>query len=293
MATAILKEIFDIELTRTRDRNILKSLDIVYDVGGGEFDHHGVDKVYREDGTPYAACGLIWREFGERFIKYKDSTLNEEEIDDILGYIDRVLVEGIDALDNGVKIDRGDIPLMHISLIISGFNPPWYSDESQDEAFNKVVEVASLVLSNTFNRRLSVIKARENVIKAFENRENPNLLILNTFSPWGEVLKEVDENDEVLFVIYSKDDNYAMQTVRGKGGYDKKKLPKAWGGKENEELVKITGVKDAVFCHTGRFIAVAKSMEGILKLADLAINESEERERKGIVEFIKRLFKKY
>jgi len=294
MATAILKEIFDIELTRTRNKNILKDLDIVYDVGGGEFDHHGVDKVYREDGTPYAACGLIWREFGKRVIEFKDSTLNEEETEDIHGYMDRVLIEGIDALDNGVRIESGDIPLMHISSIISGFNPPWFSDKSQDESFDQAVEVASLVFDNTFNRRLSVIKAKGNIIKAFEKRDNPKILILDTFSPWGEVLKEVDENDEVVFVIYPKDDNYAIQTIRGRDGRDKKKLPASWGGKENEELAQITGVEDAVFCHTGRFIAVAGSMDGILNMAELAINEPEDRERKekGIFNFIKSLFKR-
>ncbi|WP_073008277.1 MYG1 family protein [Clostridium amylolyticum] len=71
MATAILKEVYEIELTRTRDENVLKTLDIVYDVGGGEFDHHGMDKIYRENGTPYAACGLIWRGFGKEVIKLK------------------------------------------------------------------------------------------------------------------------------------------------------------------------------------------------------------------------------
>ncbi len=50
MATAILDNILEIELVRTRDTKILGELDIVYDGGGGEFDHHGVEKVYREDG---------------------------------------------------------------------------------------------------------------------------------------------------------------------------------------------------------------------------------------------------
>ena len=64
MATAILKQIFDLDIHRTRDLDELEKLDIVYDVGRGEFDHHGVDKVYREDGIPYAASGLIWERFG-------------------------------------------------------------------------------------------------------------------------------------------------------------------------------------------------------------------------------------
>ena len=43
-----------------------------------------------------------------------------------------------------------------------------------------------------------------------------------------------------------------------------------------EELVAVTGVKDAVLCHTGRFIATAGSFQGIMKMDILAITEPED-----------------
>ena len=103
MATAVLKEIFDIEVVRTRDPKVLEGLDLVYDVGNGEFDHHQADKVYRENGIPYAACGLIWRKFGKEAILLQEPSLTQEEVDSVFGYVDGVLVEGIDALDNGLR----------------------------------------------------------------------------------------------------------------------------------------------------------------------------------------------
>jgi uncharacterized UPF0160 family protein len=39
----------------------------------------------------------------------------------------------------------------------------------------------------------------------------------------------------------------------------------------NEELAQVTGVADAVFCHNKLFMAVAKSKEGAIKLAELAL----------------------
>ena len=37
---------------------------IVYDVGGGEFDHHAEPREERYNGVPYAAFGKLWRELG-------------------------------------------------------------------------------------------------------------------------------------------------------------------------------------------------------------------------------------
>jgi len=82
-----------------------------------------------------------------------------------------------------------------------------------------------------------------------------------------------------MFAIYPNKGRYTLQTVKDKDGKTKKDLPKEWAGKENEELSSITGVEDAIFCHTGRFIAVAGSPKGILKMAELAINHIEDEEQ--------------
>ena len=51
-----------------------------------------------------------------------------------------------------------------------------------------------------------------------------------------------------------------------------KPFPKEWADLVNERLAKITNVKDAVFCHRGLFIAVAKSKEGAIRLTELALD---------------------
>ena len=50
-----------------------------------------------------------------------------------------------------------------------------------------------------------------------------------------------------------------------------KPLPESWGGKQDEELAQATGVQDARFCHRGLFMITAKSKEGAIKLAELAL----------------------
>lgn len=274
IATAILKELFEVELTRTRDDKVLKELDIVYDVGRGEFDHHGLKKIYRdnEDKTPYSSSGLIWRRFGLDLLKFKNPNLSEDEYDTIFNYIDRNFIEGVDALDNGIWIDKTEIPLLHISHIIEKFNPLWNSNKDENDAFNEIVEFAQVILRNTIDHRFSIFDAKNTVVKSYKNRTIKEVLVLDTYCPYGYALKDIDKNDEVLYVIYPKGNDYAIQSVRNEDKEDKKKLPKAWAGLNDDELSKVTGVPGSIFCHTGRFIAVANSFEGIMKLAKLAID---------------------
>lgn len=294
MATAILNEIFTTELTRTRNKKVLGRLDIVYDVNGGEFDHHGIDKVLREDEIPFSSCGLIWNKFGKDVIRYKNENLNEKEIEDVFQYIDKYLIEGIDALDNGIWIDKSEVPLMHVSSILASFNPLWNEENIENECFDKATLFASNILCNKINFKLSVLKAKDKVVTAFNVREIKEVLILDTYCPYIESLKELDKNEEILFVIFKSQKNYLIQTVRGKDGEDRKKLPRAWLGLREEELAKITGVNDAVFCHTGRFIAAAVSLEGIKKMAEIAINSPNENKYKTnkIIKLLKKLLKK-
>src|SRR5438045_63101 len=60
------------EIIRTRDEEIIKNADYVFDVGGvddkekNRFDHHQVGGAgERFHGIPYASFGLVWKKFGE------------------------------------------------------------------------------------------------------------------------------------------------------------------------------------------------------------------------------------
>lgn len=291
MATAILKEIFDLEVIRTRDIETLNTLDIVYDVGGGEFDHHMSQKKYRENGIPYAACGLIWNRYGKDVILSRNSSLKEEDISSVLEYIDTVLIQGIDALDNGVKLGDALVITLNISSIISGFNPPWDSDMQEDSSFYKAVDFAGIVLGNVLKQKLSVIAARDNVVRAYKNRISPDIMVLDISCPWGQILQEIDTKEEVLFVVDPGREEYVVHTVRkqGKAGKTRKDLPLLWAGRRDTELQEVTGTEDAIFCHTGRFMAVAGSLESALKMAGIAVLEPPDEILKRLLWRLKKL----
>jgi uncharacterized UPF0160 family protein len=117
MASVILMQLYDeVEIRRSRNPKDFDEADIVYDVGDGEFDHHSDQKEYRENGIPYAACGLIWRAFGHKVIKRRGPGLLKDQVDEVFYSIDGTLIEGIDARDNGFFIEKSD---SHISRWIN------------------------------------------------------------------------------------------------------------------------------------------------------------------------------
>ncbi|WP_207647735.1 MYG1 family protein [Clostridium estertheticum] len=275
MATAILRLLLgDIKVIRTRDEEVLKKLDFVYDISLGEFDHHQLDKEIRENNIPYAASGLVWREFGSRVIQKFNSEFDEDDIISIFDYIDKTLVQGIDAIDNGID-SKSEFKVTSISDIIQNFNPTWDDDSSKDDAFEEAVGFAIVVIKRIISRQVSVIKARDIVNKGFENREVNEIMVLKNGCPWLQQLFKIDINSEVLFVISPGDNNaeYKIQTVKKTSGTfeARKDLVESIRGKSSEEINSIIKIDDAIFCHKAGFIASTKSLTSALKIAKLSI----------------------
>ena len=275
MATAILKLLLGkIKVIRTRDENILRKLDFVYDISLGEFDHHQLNKEIRENNIPYAACGLVWREFGPRVIQKFNSQLDQNDIITIFDYVDKNLVQGIDATDNGIDI-KSEIKVTSISDIIQSFNPTWDSVSSKDEAFEEAALYATEVIKRIISKQVSVINARTIVNESFQNRNINEIMVLKNGCPWLQQLLKIDINNEVLFVISPDDNNveYKIQTV--KKNVDtfeaRKDIIESIRGKSSEEINSIIKIDDAIFCHKAGFIASVKSMESALKIARLSI----------------------
>ena len=94
-ATVIIsKIILDITLIRLQEvREEVGKNVLVYDIGGGKFDHHQFGgNGERPNGVKYAACGLIWKEYGKEVLKKYEV----EEIDYVWNYIDKNLIQFID-----------------------------------------------------------------------------------------------------------------------------------------------------------------------------------------------------
>lgn len=272
-ATVILEKVFgDLTICRTfRIPEDLKDEVVVYDIGYGKFDHHqkGGNGV-RENGVPYAACGLIWKEFGHKIVA---DTRNPELVWKL---VDRDIIQGIDSVDNGT-MPKVDYPAqaMSLSSVISGFNPNWDSNENPDEAFAKAVTFAEIVFDKTLESATSKAKAQQIVEEAIEKAEE-HILVLDQFVPWQEYIFSSTNSkaDEIQFVVFpSNRGGYNWQCVPdGLGSFGQRKpVPEEWKGLNGSDLQLVTGVRTASFCHPAGFIGGAETFTDAYALAKKAV----------------------
>lgn len=185
-ASVILSKVID-NLVIARVSEVPENVDdkILYDIGGGKFDHHQLGgNGQREDGILYSSCGLIWKEYGKLFLEKRNYS-NEKELFEV---IDKDLIEYIDANDNGIfsNIDTS-YNFIHLSKLISEFNVKWNEDIDNDINFIKAVNFADIIFENKIKSIISKIGARKIIENAVENSKD-NIMFLDKFAPWKEFL---------------------------------------------------------------------------------------------------------
>lgn len=247
MSTAFLR-ILNPEISVERVFRVPEELPedvLVFDIGGGQFDHHQRDNEVRPNGVPYAAFGKLVRAFGGEL------GLSEES----LRAFEAEVVEPVDATDNGGTPDP-------LSRVISAFNPTW--DESADATarFWEAVTLAEAFLRREINTLKSVDAAREIVLDAAEVAED-GVVVLEQYAP-QDALQEVPE---ALFVVYpSARGGWNVQTVPSAENpmVGRVPFPEEWLGHPDASL-------GMTFCHPGNFLASAETREQAINIAHIAV----------------------
>ncbi len=273
LALVLEKNIKRFEIIRTRDQDMLDSGDYIFDVGGiydadkNRFDHHqkgGAGK--RDEDIDYASFGLVWKKFGAELCG-GDKASN---------IIDKKLVAPIDAHDNGFDLveNKYDISPYSIQHFFYSMRPTWREESlTDDEMFARCVEIAKDILSREIIQAIDGVLAEDLVITAYKNTQDKRIIVLDKHYPYEYTLSNFSEPIFVVCPSRNIKNKWTAKAMKNdpKTFDNRKDFPKSWAGLRNEELVKVTGVVDAIFCHRGLFLAVAKSKEGAIKLAELAL----------------------
>ena len=106
-------------------------------------------------------------------------------------------------------------------------------------------------------------------------------MYLDEFVEWSQVIFERPDFDKILYVVYpSLRGGWCLQQVPvSKDDFftGKKPLPEAWAGLREKDLHDVLNHAEitngpSLFCHGGRFIAGAETLQGIAIMANMAVN---------------------
>jgi uncharacterized UPF0160 family protein len=282
-AYAILSCVFpDAQLIRTRDQNVINQGNIVFDVGHiyneiNRFDHHQAGGPQRPNGQLYSSAGLIWKHYGCSMIaSVVGREIENNTVKNIWRVIDQGFITGIDLVDNGVGSPGAD----NISVLVGQFNPTW---EEQMQSINpedillsqflRASEIIRQMIIRMIMREMGRISAEKTVMQCVRQSNDSRIIELPTGMPWQEIVYR--NKLTTLYVLHPNIEKNAVMincvSVEPNSFANRKSLPQSWSAKHGDELARLTGVPDAVFCHRNCFVASARSWEGARKLVFLAL----------------------
>jgi uncharacterized UPF0160 family protein len=281
----------------------------IYDHSKCLYDHHqrGYDERFddkittNEHGqqvrvprcTKLSASGLVYRHYGKDVIHNMYPSLNEKDLDLVYTKMYNTFMEAIDAVDTGVEQVPEGCELVYkdctgLSRRVARLNPRWNEDPQPnvDERF----EEASAVCGEDFLQVLTQIvesdlPARAFVEKAVLNRfdldSSGEIILLESGGmPWKSHLYELEKEYKVdplvKYVLYiDQAGMWRVQavTVEGQSFENRLSLPEEWRGVRDDDLARVSGIEGCTFCHASGFIGGNKTLEGALKMAQVALGK--------------------
>lgn len=281
------------KIVRTRDEAVIKTCDIVVDVGSvfdpakSRFDHH--QKTFQHtlgslrpefaekfSKVRLSSAGLIYTFFGEQVIcevvkKHKQLEISDECVRQVFEKVYEYFIQEIDGIDNGVQ-QHSDEPLYRITTCLSSrignYNSQWNSAEDFDEQaqFEKAKKLAGEEFVDKVLYYSTVWwPARSIVEKAIEKRhelhESGKIIELEKMCPWKQHFYDLEkqkkcENQVLYCVAAASPTDYRVICVPNTANsfICRKFLPPSWRGIRDEHLAEVAGVSDATFCHVVSYL---------------------------------------
>ncbi len=228
------------KLIRSRDLQVLESIDIVLDVGGVydhsklRYDHHqrGYEEYFypkkklqpggsaKEESrcTKLSASGLIYKHYGKQVIQTYYPHLTEEYLELAYHRIYDTLLEALDAIDTGVEMAPEGVQLVYsdatgLARRVSRLNPRWNEvtetgeSPNMDERFLQAVDLCGQDFLSVMTAIVeSDLPARTHVANALVKRheidESGEIIQLESGGlPWKHHLYDLEKETNIPKLI--------------------------------------------------------------------------------------------
>jgi len=247
---------------------------IVYDIGYGQFDHHGPNAKMRNAKIKYCSFGLLWAYYGKDYLKTKTNYVSE-----LWQAIDEKLIMQIDGIDNGLfpKIEA-EYSLIDLDKVIDLFNKAWNEDIDNDENFMLAVAMAEKIFKRLLVKENAKIEASLNVAKYIPTVKE-GILFLPIYMPYQEaIFASTDPLAETIRVVIFPSNRGGYNIKPRTKSKDTKELvcnfPSSWWGLHDAELQNVSHIPTASFIHASGFLACSENLEDAYKLAQIAIQNN-------------------
>lgn len=255
LASRFLGGLNNVNITRTRDPKLFRGL--VMDVGEGEFDHHGKATSRGPDGIPDSAFSKLFNR-----VKYQITPNEQAHL-----YLKQHLVDPVSKLDNGVPLRRGEKSLFNWVPAFNNNYTERNDAKAQNERFMEAVRIADRIIDREIQNSIADAQTADLKRSILQDAQKQNVV----YVPKGiDLSKELPDTNAKFSLTMLSDGTYRLQCVpkpRGSSFSKKVPFPREWAGLSNKELQQASGINDAIFCHSGRFLAGFKSRESAIAAA--------------------------
>ncbi len=259
ISTVFLSKIIDnVILVRVPTiANISLKDKIVYDIGLGKFDHHQKNwNGQRENGIYYSSIGLLWKELGKEYLR----KLEVKNIDKTFEYMDKELIQYIDAADNmQTEYVKNKILPDFIKLC----NPKWNENISENEAFLKAVKLADDFWEVYIKNAIAEVEGIDVVLGEIEKCIKC-YLVFDREMPYKKAIELTDNNTVKYMIFKSRREGYEIRIIKDLYKF-KDEIVLA---KDLDTARKITGVSELIYIDNRGRLCCTETLESAIKLVE-------------------------
>jgi uncharacterized UPF0160 family protein len=152
---------------------------------------------------------------------------------------------------------------------VDAFNQGCQDLESYNVAFLKACEFTQRLIDGFRIEFVEIATAAKTIEKAMKEAEakGSNLIELANYVKWKSAYFKLGGKDHPTEFIMFPTLQGTVQCVaippEENSFAQKRSFPSEWAGLVDDELSRVCGVDDAVFCHKNRFLFICKSKESV------------------------------
>ena len=198
---------------------------------------------------------MLWRRFGREYLKQ----LEVKSIDRTFEYMDKELIQYIDATDN-MQLEYLESKI--VPDFIKLCNPEWNENVDENEAFINALRLADEFWNIYIKHAIAEVEAIEIILKSSDECKEC-YLVFNVEMPYRKAIKYINNNKVKYIIFKSSREGYDIRILR-----DSCKFKDEISHEADINIAKqIIGIDDLIYVDVNGKLCCTKTLESAIKIA--------------------------